>query len=160
MDNEWACYCAMISRAFSYISCSDKRSFSSSCKWTWVFTLQSKVTTESQRDIMNRPIRNIKAKWNSFAGLRRPATGFTRHPIWLNQMLWVTNKASQLRAAQRPLSCLLERATENAATRKTMWLLCRNVVYLIRQWWARLRCDLMLWTCAIAAGRDASAACQ
>lgn len=109
---------------------------------------------------MNSPISNIKAKWNSFAGRLGPAPGFTRHPIaiWLNQMLWVTNMASQLRAAQRTLSCLLGPATENTATQKTMWLLCRNVVYLIRRWRARLWCDLMLWTYAIDAGRDASVA--
>lgn len=39
-----------------------------------------------------------------------------------------------------------------------MQLLCRNVVYLIRPQRARLWCDLMLWTYAIAAGRDASMA--
>lgn len=103
-------------------------------KWTWRgFTLQSKVSTESWRDIMNSPIRNMKAKWNSFAGPLRPAPSFTRHPIaiWLNKMLWVTNMAPQLSAAQRTLSCLPGPAIENPATAKTMWLLCGSVVYLI-----------------------------
>lgn len=49
-------------------------------------------------------------------------------------------------------------AAENTATLKTIWLLCKNVVYLIRGWRARLWSDLMLWTYAIAAGRDASVA--
>lgn len=121
----------MISRAFCYISRGDKRRFGNG--HGLFFTLQSKVSTQSCRDIMNSPISNIKAKWNSSAGLLRPAPGFTRHPIaiWLNQMLWVTNMASQLRAAQRTLSCLLGPAAQNTATPKTMWLLCRDVVYLI-----------------------------
>lgn len=164
MDNEWACYCAITSCAFSLISWGDKRSFSCCCKWRWtewVFSLQSKVSTESSRDIMNGHISDMKEKRNSFAGLLRTAPGFTRHPtaIWLHQMLWVTNMASQLRAAQRTLSCLLGPVTENTATWKTMWLLCRNVVYLTsRRCRARLWCDLMLWTYAGAAGRDACVA--
>lgn len=80
----------------------------------WDFTLQIKMSTKFCGEIINSSITNIKANWNSFAGLQRPAPGFTRHPItiWLNQMLWVTNMASQLRAAQRMLSCLLKLVTE------------------------------------------------
>lgn len=33
------------------------------------------MSTESCGDIMNSPISNIKEKWNSFAGLLRPAPG-------------------------------------------------------------------------------------
>lgn len=89
---------------------------------------------------MNSPISVTKANWNAFKGVLRPALGFRRHhiTIWLNQMLWVTNMASQLRAAQKTLSSLLRPAAENTATWKTMWVLSRNVVCLITQWRVRL----------------------
>lgn len=154
-------YCAAISRAFCYISRGNRRRFCSSRKWTlthWVLTLQSKVSTESCRDIMNSPISNIKEKRNAFAELLNARLqAFTRHPIaiWLNQMLWVTNMASQRRAAQRALSCLRQKI---APLGRQCGSCVENVVYLIRRCRARLWCDSMLWTYATATGRDASVA--
>lgn len=112
--NDWAYYCVTVSHAllhstwwqktFSQLFYMDADSVR--------FSLFKAKSTVSWRDTMNSPIRDTKAEWNSFAGLRRPAPGIPS-PYDQNQMLRVTNMASQLRAAQRTPSCLLGPAAEN-----------------------------------------------